>query len=178
MSARPVPSGNVTIAAPADARRQAAWLVAMEPWRSLGYAQLTLGRWLGGEAARGRVLLWRESPRRAPSAVIVFQPDVLLGWFVSLLAVRPAASGRGIGRALLEHVARDCFRARRWLYVSCDESNQPARAFYRKLGFARVGRLPELIAPGRAELLLRLGRDRSIGAPKRRALDRERPGKR
>jgi ribosomal protein S18 acetylase RimI-like enzyme len=43
--------------------------------------------------------------------------------------------------------------------VSADSDNRPALGFYRKLGFARVGRLPDLIKPGRVEVLLRKGAD-------------------
>jgi ribosomal protein S18 acetylase RimI-like enzyme len=57
----------------------------------------------------------------------------------------------------MEHVARRTFARRRWLYVSCDGRNRDAIRFYRRLGFARCGRLPDLVAPGRVELLYRLG---------------------
>jgi ribosomal protein S18 acetylase RimI-like enzyme len=60
----------------------------------------------------------------------------------------------------MEHVAARVFAKRPWLFVSCDSANLRALAFYRKLGFERVGRLPDLIKPKRTELLLRLGRGR------------------
>jgi ribosomal protein S18 acetylase RimI-like enzyme len=44
------------------------------------------------------------------------------------------------------------------LFVSADAGNRAALAFYRKLGFERVGRLPDLVKPGRVEILLRKGR--------------------
>ena len=86
------------------------------------------------------------------------QDGFLLGAFVSLLAVRPEAAGQGVGRALMEHVAARVFSQRQWLFVSCDAGNVRALSFYRKLGFSRVGRLPDLIKPKRVELLLRKGR--------------------
>jgi ribosomal protein S18 acetylase RimI-like enzyme len=91
---------------------------------------------------------------------VVVQSPFLLGSLVALLAVRPEAAGRGLGRALMAHVERQVFvkAARRWLYVSADSRNRRALRFYRQLGFSAVGRLPDLIAPGRAELLLRKGR--------------------
>ena len=80
---------------------------------------------------------------------------VLLGGFIALLAVRPESSGQGLGRALVEHVAVRTFAARRRLDVSCDGNNAAALRFYRKLGFSRVGRLPDLVREGRTEILLR-----------------------
>ena len=86
------------------------------------------------------------------------QDGFLLGAFISLLAVRPESAGQGVGRGLIEHVAARVFARRPWLFVSCDSENKRALAFYRKLGFERVGRLPDLIKPKRVELLLRKGR--------------------
>jgi ribosomal protein S18 acetylase RimI-like enzyme len=79
----------------------------------------------------------------------------LLGGFIALLAVRPDASGQGLGRALVDHVGTRSAAKRRWLFVSCDADNAAALRFYRRLGFSRVGRMPDLVARGRTELLLR-----------------------
>ena len=89
---------------------------------------------------------------------MVVQDGFLLGAFVSLLAIRPEATGQGVGRALMAHVEADVFKRRPWLFTSCDSSNTRALRFYKKLGFERVGRLPDLIKPKRVELLLRKGR--------------------
>lgn len=155
---------GVVVAAAALARRQATWIAAIEPWRSLGYGAVPLARWLARQAAAGNVRVWRERAKAPPEGVLVVQKDVLLGWFVSLLAVRPEAAGRGIGTALLNDVATETFRARRWLYLSCDATNTDALGFYRRLGFKRVGRLPDLVRAGRVELLLRASRE---GWPRR-----------
>jgi ribosomal protein S18 acetylase RimI-like enzyme len=149
-------------AEPAAARRQASWIVTLEPWRSLGYQAAPLGRWLARSARAGRVTVAVEA--RAAVGIVVVQPEVLLGDFIALLAVRPEAAGQGIGRALVETVARRTFARRPWLYVSSDAANRPAAAFYRKLGFARVARLPDLVRPGRTELLWRRPRPRGAGA--------------
>jgi ribosomal-protein-alanine N-acetyltransferase len=137
----------------AEARRQAAWIVRERPWQDLGYRQAPLGRWLAQQARAGRVRVAVVDAQVV--AVIVTQPDVLLGHFIALLAVAPAAAGQGIGRALVEEAAARAGRTRRWLYTSSDAGNRAAAAFYRKLGFRRVGRLPDLVKPGRDELLWR-----------------------
>ena len=80
---------------------------------------------------------------------------------MSLVPVATAALGpvAGLGAALMAHVAHQVFviAKQRWLYVSADSRNRGALRFYRKLGFGAVGRLPDLIRPGRAEILLRRG---------------------
>jgi GNAT superfamily N-acetyltransferase len=92
--------------------------------------------------------------------VIVYQPDFLLGQCIALLAVRPEAGGKGIGRALVARIEQQTFKTRRWLYVSSDSANQSAARFYKKLGFSHAARLPGLIADHRTEILWRKPRPR------------------
>ena len=138
------------------AARQSGWIAAMEPWRSLGYQGQRLGRYLRRMARAGQTLVAEE--KGTVLGILVFQPDFLLGPFVALLAIRPEAAGRGIGRALMARMEKLAFPKRRWLWVSSDSRNHAAARFYRRLGFARVARLPGLIRDGRAELLWRKGR--------------------
>jgi ribosomal protein S18 acetylase RimI-like enzyme len=139
-------------ASPAQARRQADWIAGIEPWRGLGYRAPALARWLARVARRGWVRVAVEGD--VVIAVMVLQPEFLLGSYISLLAVRPDAQGRGAGRALVAAAAR-LERGRRWLYTSSDARNRAASLFYGRLGFSRIGRLPGLIRDGRTEILLR-----------------------
>jgi ribosomal protein S18 acetylase RimI-like enzyme len=149
---------------------QAEWIAAIEPWRSLGYSREGLARFLKRSArAPGGVLVARTQARGAVLGIACVQEGVLLGNFVALLAVKPEAAGRGIGRALMDAVAEVTFASRRWLYVSVADRNRAARAFYRKLGFDRVGRLPDLVRPGDIELLLRKGAPPPTVPTRRRA---------
>ena len=125
----------------------------MEPWLSLGYQRAGLARYLRRMARAKQVLVAVEDG--GALGVVVVQPDFLLGHFIALLAVRPAAAGRGIGRALVAHIEQMTFKTRRWLYVSSDSANQAAAHFYKKLGFARAARFPGLIRDGRTEILWR-----------------------
>ncbi len=138
---------------PAVAFHQAEWIVAMEPWLSLGYQSTRLSRYLRRMARAKQVRVAEDKGKVL--GIVVCQPDFLLGRFIALLAVRTDAAGRGIGRALVAQVEKETFKTRRWLYVSSDSANQSAARFYRKLGFARVARLPGLIRDGSTEILWR-----------------------
>jgi ribosomal protein S18 acetylase RimI-like enzyme len=143
----------ITRPEPRLARRQARWIAAMEPWRSLGYTAGPLGRYLSRMAKAGQVRTVVEGGEVC--ALMVLQPDFLLGSFIALLAVRPEAAGQGRGRALLARAEQETFRARRWLYVSSDSRNIAAARFYRRAGFQRVATLPDLVGEGRVEWLWR-----------------------
>lgn len=146
---------------PAKAWRQAEWIVAMEPWLSLGYQRAKLARYLRRMARADQMLVAEDKGQVL--GVIVVQPDFLLGWFIALLAVRPEAGGKGIGRALVARIEQQTFKTRRWLYVSSDSANHAAARFYKKLGFARAARLPGLIGDGRTEILWRKPRPAPAG---------------
>jgi ribosomal protein S18 acetylase RimI-like enzyme len=141
-------------ASPAQARRQADWIAAIDPWRGLGYRAPALGRWLRRVAGRGWVRVAVQGDADEVIAVMVLQPEFLLGSYISLLAVRPDVQGRGAGRALVAAAER-AERGRRWLYTSSDARNRAAALFYGRLGFSRIGRLPGLIRDGRTEILWR-----------------------
>lgn len=172
MRARGTPAAQevvITKATPALAAAQGAWIAALEPWRSLGYSGETLARFLMRTAREGMVLVARPAggarpggkgarpsgARREALGVVALRWNVLLGGFVALLAVQRRAAGQGGGRALMAAAEAETARRHRWLYVSADLQNQAALRFYRRGGFRRVGRLPDLIRAGRTEILFR-----------------------
>ena len=133
---------------PALARAQASWIAGIEPWRGLGYRADALGRYLGRKARARAVWIAQATARSAPLAIAVVDDGVLLGSFVALLAVRPEASGQGLGRALVDHLAARTFTARRWLYVSCDGKNLAALRFTASWAFRASAGSPIWSAPG------------------------------
>jgi GNAT superfamily N-acetyltransferase len=143
-------------ARPSEARRQADWIVTIDPWRALGYQPAALGRWL--DRCARRHMVWLALAGDQLQGVLVLQPEVLLGRFIALLAVVPASEGQGVGRGLVSDAARRTFRTARWLYTSSDLGNRAAAAFYRRLGFQRIGRLPDMVRQGHTEILWRLHR--------------------
>lgn len=84
------------------------------------------------------------------ASVLVDSGAGIVGYFVAMagvgemhllnITVAPAWRGRGLGSMLLdaiEALCRDCGLAALWLEVR--ESNQRARALYRRRGFSEVG---------------------------------------
>lgn len=136
---------------PEDAPDCARFLAEIDPFRSLGYGEAALSGYLK-----------RTDP--ALSRFVIAEGDQLLGivalrhpWlrgpFLELLALRPAAQGRGLGRQVLTW-ARNQASGNLWATVSA--FNAGARRFYARLGFEEVALLPDLVKPGQEEVLLRV----------------------
>ena len=59
------------------------------------------------------------------------------------IAVAPSAQRRGLGHALMDAILRHLHNARAsMLFLEVDETNLPALALYRRLGFKQVGKRP------------------------------------
>jgi ribosomal protein S18 acetylase RimI-like enzyme len=79
----------------------------------------------------------------------------LLGAYIELFAVLPLAQRRGVWRAMLHHLERDHRERTRNLWLLVSAFNTPARRLYESAGFVRIGEIPDLVAPGQDEVLMR-----------------------
>ncbi|HLO77140.1 MAG TPA: GNAT family N-acetyltransferase [Magnetospirillum sp.] len=146
----------------ADIPALAAALAGMDPWLTLGYSATGLAAYLGREdGALMRVVIEHDG---APAAVLALRRPWLRGPYVELLAVLPQAQGAGFGRALVEWAAGQG-GGNLWACVSA--FNSAARRFYAGMGFVEVAPLPDLVADGQAEILLRRRLDRGDAAAAR-----------
>ena len=150
---------KIVRASPAVARGRPPGSPASSPGEGSATGRRRSGGISPGWRAAGDVWVARAAGRD-PLGVVVATDGFLLGGFIALLAVQPEASGKGVGQLLVAHVEARVFARRRWLFVSCDADNRAALRFYRRQGFARVGRLPDLVRRGAIELLLRKPRRR------------------
>ena len=147
MTPRPLAAADIVTLAPA--------LAVMDPWRRLGFTAVGLAAYLGREdAALTRMVIELDG---RPAAALALRRPWLRGPYVELLAVLPAAQGRGLGRALVEWAAAQG-GGNLWACVSA--FNGAARAFYARAGFVEVAPLADLVAEGADEILLRRRLDR------------------
>lgn len=71
------------------------------------------------------------------------------------VAVSPARRSRGVGRLMMDETIRRLYFMRvASLFLEVDESNGPALALYRRLGFREVGRRANYYAGGTANALV------------------------
>jgi GNAT superfamily N-acetyltransferase len=136
----------------ADVPWVSAALAGIDPWRRLGFSAAGLAAWLSrDDPALARLALVRDG---AVAAVLGLRVPWLRGPYIELLAVLPGHQGHGLGRALVDAaVARAGASANLWACVSA--FNLSARGFYAACGFTEIAPLPELVAAGEDEILLR-----------------------
>jgi ribosomal-protein-alanine N-acetyltransferase len=75
--------------------------------------------------------------------------------YIRWIAVAPRARGGGVGRTLVAHAERRIFAAGPNIFLLVSEFNTGAQAFYRRLGYAEVGAIPDYVVPGITERLFR-----------------------
>lgn len=77
-----------------------------------------------------------------------------LGGYLRLIAVLPAAQGRGTGAALLAAYEAETARESAHAFLLVSDFNEDAQRFYARHGYRQVGALPGLVLPEVSELLL------------------------
>jgi len=75
--------------------------------------------------------------------------------YVRLLVVAAAATGRGIGAALMDAVEGRARAIGADLFLLVTAENVAAQRFYERRGYRPVGRLEDYVRPGIAEILMR-----------------------
>ena len=88
-----------------------------------------------------------------PSGFVIFTPEPVFarGGYLRAICVDPAMRGRGIGKMLLDFAEEDTARRSPNLYLCVSSFNRKAQAFYKSLGYTRIGKLPGLIIPNASE---------------------------
>lgn len=88
---------------------------------------------------------------------VIFTPEPVFarGGYLRAIGVSPAMQGQGIGRKLMTFAEKMTARTAPNLYLCVSSFNRPAQAFYKNLGYARIGKIPDLILEGKSEYVYR-----------------------
>lgn len=140
---------------PGDRAAVSKLLAGSEPWMRLGYGAADWDRLFQVVHSDRDRQGYVASCDGAVSAIALVRPKFLLGDYLELLAVAPAARGQGVGAALLAFVETIVFARTRNLFVCVSDFNEDARRFYARQGYHEIGPIPNLLINGSAELLLR-----------------------
>jgi ribosomal-protein-alanine N-acetyltransferase len=121
-----------------------------EPWitlrRDLEQSRTTLHR-PGGE-------LFVARERGQLVGFILIHPNGLAGSpYITSIAVAESARGKGLGSQLLAF-AEHHLAGRRFIFLCVSSFNRRAQELYYRLGYKRVGEIPNYVIEGHSELLL------------------------
>jgi ribosomal protein S18 acetylase RimI-like enzyme len=125
-------------------------MAGSEPWitlrRSLEECRVALCR-PGSE-----LYVARERGRRV--GFILIHPYGCVGSpYIQSVAVAEGARGRGIGTQLVAFAERQ-MASRRFIFLCVSSFNRRAQELYSRLGYQRVGEIPDYVVEGHSELLL------------------------
>lgn len=121
-----------------------------EPW-------ITLRRDLEGSRAALRrpgseLFVAREGGQ--PVGFLLMHPYGFAGSpYIASIAVADKARGKGIGSHLLAF-AEEHFAGRRFIFLCVSSFNHRAQELYYRLGYKRMGEIPNYVVEGHSELLL------------------------
>lgn len=78
--------------------------------------------------------------------------------YIHLLCVMPGSRNRGIGAMLIKDVEQRVFREQPNVFLCVSSFNRAAQRFYKRMGYKRVGTIPDYIVKGHSEHLMRKSR--------------------
>lgn len=129
-------------------------LSRIDPWQRYCFTPDALTAFLASTEADA-VRFTINSDRTLAGAVAV-KRDWLRGPYLQFLAVLPAYQRQGIGGRVLDWFEGEAARrGAQNLWIAASDFNVQALALYESRGFVRAALLPDLIAEGTAEILLR-----------------------
>ena len=125
---------------------------ASEPWKTLG-EKLDFAPLLAEDGAQQAAYVCVRELGIA--GFIIFSPEAVFarGGYIRALAVAPDARRRGIGGKLLSFAEGIIARRTSNVYLCVSSFNRRGQAFYRSLGYQRVGKIPGLILPDTSEYI-------------------------
>lgn len=129
----------------------ARFMVASEPWVTLG---LTFEQALARLTNPAREVLIANDEANIVGVMILDLSGVLNG-YIQILAVHPDWRGRGVGAQLIAWAEERIFRQSPNVFLCVSSFNEGAQRFYTRLGYERVGALPDFLTAGHAEIILR-----------------------
>jgi ribosomal protein S18 acetylase RimI-like enzyme len=128
-------------------------LASIDPWLRNGRtAEAMASRFRDPDPGAARFAVMREG--EVIGGVIIRFP-VIRGAYLETLGLAASARSTGVGRAIIEWMAREVEDRAPNLWLCVTEWNTAARRFYERQGFTEVGLLPGLVTEDQTEIFMR-----------------------
>ena len=135
----------------AEARGCAGFMAASEPWRTLGVMAEHLFQRLTDPTREVHVVTLENQI----VGVLVLHLAGPLNGYIQTIATHPDWRNRGLGTQLMQFAEERIFRQSPNVFLCVSSFNPRAQKFYERLGYRRVGELPDFLVKGHSEILLR-----------------------
>jgi len=135
----------------AEARYCAKFMVASDPWTTLG---ITFKQALERLTDASREIHVATVGNDIAGVMILFLDGVLKG-YIQTIAVHPDWRSRGVGRRMMDFAEERIFKLSPNVFLCVSSFNTKAQKFYEQLGYQRVGELPDFVTKGHSEILMR-----------------------
>jgi len=142
-----------------EARFCAGFMAGSEPWLTLGvtaeqaFQRLTdPAREVQAARLEGEII-----------GVLILHLSGPLNGYIQTIAVHPDWRQRGLGRQMMAFAEDRIFRQSPNVFLCVTAFNMRALKFYEALGYRRAGELPDYLAKGFAEILMRKTRGPLLG---------------
>lgn len=121
-----------------------------EPWTRLGekfdFSQVLSRDWQNG---RAHVLIVNKDV--VGFIVFIPYPVFARGGYLRAIGVAPSKRRQGFGKILVRFAERTTLRFSPNIYLCVSSFNRKAQAFYKHLGYQRIGIIPNLLIRGASE---------------------------
>jgi len=134
-----------------EARFCAGFMAASEPWLTLGLTAEQAFQRLTDPAREAYVAMVDDQI----IGILILHLAGPLNGYIQTIAVHPDWRGRGIGAQLMGFAEERILRQSPNVFLCVSAFNRRAQTFYERLGYQRVGELPDFLVPGQAEILMR-----------------------
>ncbi|MEO8431041.1 MAG: N-acetyltransferase [Acidobacteriota bacterium] len=134
-----------------DKRACARMMASTQPWISLGFDEAFC---LKRTADTQKEILGAWSSGRLTGFLLLDMRGPFAG-YIQTVCVEAERRGAGIGSALIRAAEERVHRDSPNVFLCVSTTNDRARVLYERLGYARVGELPDYLARGRTEILMR-----------------------
>ena len=137
----------------ADAARCGDIVGATPLWQRYGLGAERAAAMLAGAASAGDPVFVVEEDGRVEGFAWLMEKGAFGRGYLRLIAVSPERRGRGYGERLLAAVEARATAIAPDFYLLVSDFNVDAQRFYQRCGYVQVGRIPDMVAPGVAELI-------------------------
>jgi ribosomal protein S18 acetylase RimI-like enzyme len=149
----------ISLATDSDRHWSARLMAESDPWRRLGHGY---GECLTACQPHHDTVLFIARDGDKPCGFALLRERGVVGSpYLASIGVDEAYRGRGIGSRLLAHAEAHFQPRARHMFLCVSSFNHDARRLYERLGYARVGELPDYIIDGASEILMHKRLDRS-----------------